>query len=313
MKKLLAILVSCLIPICLIAGSGDVNGDGDVNKSYVDLIIDFIMGKASVAKEAVDFNNDGKVNAADIVEFVNIENRDADDLPEVLVATEEIGDWSEMRICRDGTFMLSKDVNNVLSEVNILCPDDTQGLIFSSIKINEDGYPVDVAIESIRLLFTWADDKNFDVTIFDSDGNIYKYENLILQETEISSSRTRVPAVDQKPVIARVGGALNVVSGLVSTGVGTAMVVTSGMLEAITVGAAAPVSGPGVLIGTLSIHDGIRDVYTGLLNATSNEYYESDNPLLREARNQMIRRGVVPRIPDRYFAYLVDDNNQPVG
>ena len=55
------------MPICLIAGSGDVNGDGNVNKSYVELIIDFIMGKASVAKEAVDFNEDGNVNAVDMV------------------------------------------------------------------------------------------------------------------------------------------------------------------------------------------------------------------------------------------------------
>lgn len=313
MKKLLVILVACLMPICLIAGSGDVNGDGNVNKSYVELIIDFIMGKASVAKEAVDFNNDSKVNAADIVEYVKGVNEDVNDLPEVLVATEEIGDWSEMRICRDGTFMLSKDVNNFLSEVNILCPDDTQGLIFSSIKINENGYPVDVAIENIRLLFTWADDKNFDVTIFDSDGNIYKYENLTLQETETYPARTRVPAVDQKPVIARVGGVLNVLSGLVSTGVGTTMVVSSGMLEAITAGAATPISGPGVVIGTLSIQDGIRDIYTGLLNATSNDYYETNNPLLSKARDEMIQRCVVPRIPDRYFAYLVDAPNTGWG
>lgn len=310
MKKLLAILVACLMPICLIAGSGDVNGDGKVNKAYVNVIIDFIMGKASVAKEAMDVNNDGKVNAADIVEFIKVVNEDVNDLPEVLVATEDIGDWSEMRICKDGTFMLSKDVNNVLREVNLLCPDDTQGLIFSSININADGYPVDVVIENIRLSFTWADDKNFDVIIFDSDGNIYKYENLILQEAEASLARTRVPAVDQKPVIAKVGGALNALSGAVSLGLGTAMVVTSGMLEAITAGAATPVSGPGVVLGTLSIQDGVRDIYIGLLNATSNDYYETNNPLLSKARDEMIKRCVVPRIPDRYFAYLVDDKNQ---
>ena len=133
---------------------------------------------------------------------------------------------------------------------------------------------------------------------------------MILQETETYPARTRVPAVDQKPVIARVGGALNVVSGLVSAGVGTAMVITSGILEIGTAGSSTPISGPGAVIGTLSIQDGIRDVYTGLLNATSNDYYGSDNPLLRQARDEMIKRCVVPRIPDRYFAYLVDDKNQ---
>ena len=71
MKKLLTILVVCVMPICLIAGSGDVNGDGKVGSPFVNVIIDYIMGRSSVAKEVVDVNGDGKVNAADIVEFLN--------------------------------------------------------------------------------------------------------------------------------------------------------------------------------------------------------------------------------------------------
>lgn len=31
MKKLLTIILSCLLPICVIVGSGDVNGDFKVN------------------------------------------------------------------------------------------------------------------------------------------------------------------------------------------------------------------------------------------------------------------------------------------
>ena len=159
MKKLLAILVACLMPICLIAGSGDVNGDGNANKAYIDAIVNFIMGKTSVSKDIADANQDGKVNAADIVEAYNIINRDNNDLPDVLVVTEDIEDWSEMRICKDGTFMLSKSVNDLLDEIDILCPDKSQGLVFSRIIFDDNGYHIDMALENIRVLFDCKDDK----------------------------------------------------------------------------------------------------------------------------------------------------------
>lgn len=74
MKKLLAILVACLMPICLIAGSGDVNGDGKVNKEDLSLIVNVIMGIIPDGFDAMraDVNDDGKVNAADIVEVVDL-------------------------------------------------------------------------------------------------------------------------------------------------------------------------------------------------------------------------------------------------
>ena len=51
---------------------GDVNNDGQVNKSDINAIVDIIMEKTpSVPKESADVNNDGKVNAADIVFVVN--------------------------------------------------------------------------------------------------------------------------------------------------------------------------------------------------------------------------------------------------
>lgn len=307
MKKIIVFLVLYLMPICLIAGSGDRN----VNKAYIDAIVNFIMGKTSVSKDIADANQDGKVNAADIVEAYNIINRDNNDLPDVLVVTEDIEDWSEMRICKDGTFMLSKSVNDLLNEIDILCPDESQGLVFSRIIFDDNGYPIDMALENIRLLFDWKDDKCFDVTLFDSEGNIYKYESLNLQESEISLSRTRVPRVDdQKPVIARVGGALNVLSGAISIGAGVFMVSTSGILEIGTAGSSTLISVPGAIIGGLSIRDGVVDIRTGLYNAFSNDYYEGENPLGHQVRDEMIRRCVVPRVPDRYFAYIVDDKNQ---
>lgn len=76
MKKLLAILVACLMPICLIAGSGDVNGDGKANKDDLSIIVNVIMGNIQGGFDVTkaDLNGDGAVNAADIVVAINNTN-----------------------------------------------------------------------------------------------------------------------------------------------------------------------------------------------------------------------------------------------
>ena len=50
---------------------GDVNNDGHVNYTDVDMISDIIMGKLPYS-DAADINKDGKVDASDIVEVINV-------------------------------------------------------------------------------------------------------------------------------------------------------------------------------------------------------------------------------------------------
>ena len=68
LKKLLAILVACLMPICLIAGSGDVNGDGNFNAADIVELLNHLNGKPTKnfnVSEA-DVNNDGVVDENDV-------------------------------------------------------------------------------------------------------------------------------------------------------------------------------------------------------------------------------------------------------
>ena len=72
-KKLLALFLACFLPVALLAGSGDVNGDGKIDEKDIKLIAEYIMGKspANFNKDEADVNEDGIVNAIDIVEVVN--------------------------------------------------------------------------------------------------------------------------------------------------------------------------------------------------------------------------------------------------
>lgn len=72
-KKLLALFLACFLPVALLAGSGDVNGDGKIDEKDIKLIAEYIMGKSpeNFNKDEADVNEDGIVNAIDIVEVVN--------------------------------------------------------------------------------------------------------------------------------------------------------------------------------------------------------------------------------------------------
>lgn len=70
-KKLLTLLAICLLPLALLAGSGDVNGDGKVNVADLVELINYCQGHASehFNFEAADVNNDGTVDDNDIEFF----------------------------------------------------------------------------------------------------------------------------------------------------------------------------------------------------------------------------------------------------
>lgn len=70
-KKLFALFLASLLPISLLAGSGDVNGDGKVNVADIVEIINYLKGNPSedFNLDEADLNNDGIVDENDIREL----------------------------------------------------------------------------------------------------------------------------------------------------------------------------------------------------------------------------------------------------
>lgn len=59
-KKLLALFLACFLPVALLAGSGDVNGDGKIDEKDIKLIAEYIMGKSpeNFNKDEADVNGE---------------------------------------------------------------------------------------------------------------------------------------------------------------------------------------------------------------------------------------------------------------
>jgi len=67
-KKLLSLLLLCLMPIALLAGSGDANGDSKVNVADIVEILNYLRGTPSDKFNATeaDISGNGKVDATDV-------------------------------------------------------------------------------------------------------------------------------------------------------------------------------------------------------------------------------------------------------
>ena len=67
-KKLLSLFLVCALPIALLAGSGDVNGDSKVNVADIVEIINYLNGSPSdkFNFDEADISGNGKVNDIDI-------------------------------------------------------------------------------------------------------------------------------------------------------------------------------------------------------------------------------------------------------
>lgn len=67
-KKLLTLLTICLLPLALLAGSGDVNGDYKYDVADIVEVVNYLKGNPSeiFRKGEADVNNDGKIDQSDV-------------------------------------------------------------------------------------------------------------------------------------------------------------------------------------------------------------------------------------------------------
>lgn len=105
MKKLLAILVACLMPICLIAGSGDVNGDGKIDVADIVELLNHLNGNPTKNYQATeaDANNDGVVDKNDVKAIADIISSGNLSAVSYDIPIEQLNGWD------DGVFFMSEN------------------------------------------------------------------------------------------------------------------------------------------------------------------------------------------------------------
>ena len=118
--------------------SGDANGDGKVDQKDIEIVEKFII--TGEEPEGFNWNNanvnvDDKVDVVDIVLIINLIKESIEiELSDIIILTEDIGDWSELRVCKDGSLYLSKN-NDAGESVSVTrVPETTPSESIGSVK-----------------------------------------------------------------------------------------------------------------------------------------------------------------------------------
>lgn len=307
MKKLLAILVACLMPICLIAGSGDVNGDGVVSMADIDAIIGYIMKTSpSVSKEAADVNMDGSVDVADLVSLNTIINQP-------IIVKDDIGKWSEIRAFADGSLIAIKNMANVDSpeEVIMILPSEELGIMYSYIKFDENSMPQYITINENTIIVDSYYDNLVDLTVVYENTTANMFNGLSFNPSGVSKTRTWSENNGARNATAIV----EIVSGMAGVGIGAAFITGSLIAEVGSGGASTPISIPGILAGTTTIAGGLSTFRTGWnkifmpdsqgSNITGTVGGQIFSTLSSNFPNYAYDNGA---IPEKYAGYLRDPN-----
>ncbi len=308
MKRSIIIILSFLF-ICLLFAYGLNAQHGIVVFGKDTLCINNINlenishGEDEVSLNCVDTIMKRRISELDSISILKI--------PELLVIEQGIGDWSEMRMCSDGTVVLTRmEDENIPSEMMMMCPDDSLGAIFSKITFDENAYPVEITMNENKILVDWIDETQFNITILSPDSISMRFDSLSYTVEPSENGRQLVPDIDKKPWLTRVGGVLELVGGGIGTIGGAVMMVGSAALEAFSAGSSTPISIPGIVIGYYNVKSGLESLYNGFINAFTNNYEIGDDKVIEtlssQAATTTFERAVVPNLPNKLFPYLVD-------
>ncbi len=237
-------------------------------------------------------------------------------IPECIVIEQGIDDWSEMRLCSDGTVALTKMKNeNTPIEMMMMCPNDSLGAVFSKITFDENAYPVDITMNEYRMLVDWIDETQFNLTILSPDSIAYRVDSLTYTVEQRVCGKRLVPDINKKPWMTRLGGVLEMVGGIVAIAGGGILIYGSGAEEIGSAGISTPISTTGIAVGIYTVKSGIESTFNGIINTFTNDYVNGLDPIINTLTSQAaittFEKGVVPKLPDKQFPFPKDIKCKP--
>ena len=121
-RKLLTVLLLCVISLGLYAGSGDVNGDGKINAADIVELVNYLNGNPSgnFIEDAADVNEDGYIDRKDVDAIAN-KIMGEESLINISIHELSITDSS---VCQEFEFVIQSDSENALENIKWQLSDD---------------------------------------------------------------------------------------------------------------------------------------------------------------------------------------------
>lgn len=228
------------------------------------------------------------------------------ELPDVLVKTEDIGNWSEMRIHKDGSLISLKKYRNqdIPAEGCIIMPNETLGVLYSTFKIDENEVPRYITINDCVILVDNYYDNYVDITLAYNDSIAYSLDS-------IPYNRILTKAWSENNWQRNLTGIIEIASGAGSIVGGSLLITGSVITETGSLGASTPISIPGILAGSVTIAGGVSSINTGweklfIPGASRSNIGET---IYYQAAGELIANGPQNAyVPEQYFSYMKDPN-----
>ena len=220
-RKLLSIIWGSLLPMALLAGSGDVNGDGIVDTTDLKVIISHIMGEQpeNFNIEEADANGDNDVNMADVVKIIHsqtdkneiislnmngqTQNGNANsegilsfdqDMISTLhleITMPQAGNYKAVILETDGRLPTMKLYNKVINKY-VSRNEDSQAessilaLTLDGVQLSDDNLVLDVYLAMLPVDLTT---RTLKIRVYDEEGNVFPVNGFCQQRRQETDSQ----------------------------------------------------------------------------------------------------------------------------
>lgn len=197
------------------------------------------------------------------------------EVPDVVVINENIGDWSELRIAKDGSIQMLKNEVGKESpkEVFMILPTKDDGVVLSNSTFDDNGMPKSITINDCIIIVDAYYDNYMDLTIAYNDTIAYSVDSIM---TNISDVRMGTRQVEpehnwQRKCLLCIDLAI----GLGKTLTGGFLIYCSVAAEAPTLGLSSVISIPGIAAGYSTCSSGLEKMTLAYNALKSPESYKT--------------------------------------